>query len=80
MDDLHKDSPSEVVGTQNIVGTGGEETRGVEGERTSLDNAFKGHYWQGRKKNKAITGIGVCLFSLRWKTLQHVRMWTGMIQ
>lgn len=66
MDDLDKGSPSEVAGTQNIVGTGGEETRGVEGERTSLDNAFKGCYWQGRKKNKAITGTkGVCLFPLR---------------
>lgn len=65
MNDLDKGNPNIVVGTKNIVGTGGEETRGIEGKRTSLDNAFKGCYSQGRTKKKAMTGIkGVCLFPL----------------
>lgn len=44
MGDLDKGSSSEVVGTQNVVETVGEETRGVEGKRTGLDNAFQGSY------------------------------------
>lgn len=41
---LTRGSPREVLVAESLSGTGGEKLRGVEGETTSLENAFKEFY------------------------------------